>query len=67
MDNYRAGIIASCILNVNRQDKSDKVYQPSDFFTFDKSITESTEINDDKITENLMMFYSAVNAAQKGG
>ena len=36
LENYRAGIVAAAIYNVNRDPKKGKVIQPEDFFPHEK-------------------------------
>jgi hypothetical protein len=43
IENYRSGIIASAIYNVNRQSTSDKIWKPSDFFMFHKPIVQQSD------------------------
>ena len=40
VENYRSGIIASSIYNVNRSKTTDKVFEPKDFFEMKESEKE---------------------------
>lgn len=66
MENYRSGIIASAIYNVNRQKTTDKVFKPEDFFEFDtKKISKKQTIEEQ--SAYLKSYVDAFNSKKKGG
>jgi hypothetical protein len=63
IENYRSGIIASAIMNVNRSKKSDKLFTLDDFFPKrNKQIKKQTSDEQLAIAKSYMSLY-----ANRGG
>ena len=61
MLNYRAGLAASAVYNVNRGKKRQKMIQPLDFFGRKRRTAQSTE----EISASLNLLYSSMKLNAK--